>query len=645
MATAARAAIEITGQDKTGPAFKSVNDKFGGLSRQVAGVGSAFRALQGAFVVGLGASITRQALDAADAYANITARLKLASGSTQEFATAQREVFAISQRSGTALASTADLYGSLARNASALGASQADLLRVTETIGKSFQISGTSAGAASAAITQLGQAFASGVLRGDELNSVLEQSPRLARAIADGLGVPIGRLRELGKTGQLTAEQVFGALRQAGADIDREFAQLPSTVERATQQASNSVLRFVGVLDKITGASSALSSGIASSAVSLDGISGALQRGERDARGYLDALLQLARNAPGIQGALLLIRRALPDVPAEVGGPAPLSLPPSLNDPRAGRSYVDPAEKALQAARLDFLSKFATRQEKLNATVAEYRQLLGRNFTADDEQRIRDAFKVGGTPRGPAREIGSALTSPANEQLVNFLRSEKSAYDDLADSVGRDLPVAVQTAEQEMRQAFLRSEKAFYDVDTASQTLNTSLEKNSTLAQDLGFTFSSAFEDAIVSGRRFSDVLKSIGQDILRILLRQNITGPLSAAIGSFDFSSILPSFAVGTPYVPRDMVAQIHKGERIVTAEDNRRGAMGTPVQVNVKVETQPGQTAEVQQRQTAGGVDVLVRMVRQVLRDDVNAKGPISRDFAGVFGLNRAAGAARRG
>jgi hypothetical protein len=144
-------------------------------------------------------------------------------------------------------------------------------------------------------------------------------------------------------------------------------------------------------------------------------------------------------------------------------------------------------------------------------------------------------------------------------------------------------------------------------------------------------------------------VLSGLGQDIIRILLRRNVTDPLANAIGSADFGSIfssifsnLPSFDVGTDYVPRDMVAKVHKGERIIPAAQNGGSAMR--VVNNIKVETLPGETAQVSQRQNGNINDVLVRIVRQTMRDDVANKGPISRDLAGTFGLNRASGAPRR-
>lgn len=99
--------------------------------------------------------------------------------------------------------------------------------------------------------------------------------------------------------------------------------------------------------------------------------------------------------------------------------------------------------------------------------------------------------------------------------------------------------------------------------------------KTKTFAEEMGLAFTSAFEDAVVGGQNFSQVLKGLQQDILRIVVRKTVTEPLGGFFSGL-ISSFLPSFAVGTPYVPNDMVAMIHKGERIVPAAQNRAGFGG---------------------------------------------------------------------
>ncbi|MCR5865220.1 tape measure protein [Aquincola sp. J276] len=183
-------------------------------------------ALAGLSVAALG----REFIQAADAMTNLNARLALVATGYANFQRAQREVIAIAQETRTGLGQTADLFTSLSRSTEALGVSQSDVLGVTRTINQALVVSGANAESAAAALVQLGQGFASGTLRGEELNSVLEQAPRLARAIADGMGVTVGQLRDLGKAGKLTAEQVFQAIQKGGAAINSEFERMPLTV-------------------------------------------------------------------------------------------------------------------------------------------------------------------------------------------------------------------------------------------------------------------------------------------------------------------------------------------------------------------------------------------------------------------------------
>lgn len=250
-----------------GRAEKSAND-----------LGQALRSMKALFAGVIGADVVRRFVETADAYNSMNARLALVTRSTREFTAAQKALFDISQNTRVGLEQTTDLFGSLSRSTESLGVSQEQVLRVTETINKALVVSGTSAQGAQAALVQLGQGFAAGALRGEELNSVLEQAPRLARAIADGLGVPLGKLRELGQQGKLTGEQVFTALTKSAEGINKEFARMPVTVAQATTQAANSWTVLVGAIDEATGATQALAQVTQESATFLGQLADEIKR-------------------------------------------------------------------------------------------------------------------------------------------------------------------------------------------------------------------------------------------------------------------------------------------------------------------------------------------------------------------------------
>lgn len=128
------------------------------------------------------------------------------------------------------LTATGDLYARLTKIGQEMKWPQEQALALTETINKATQVGGGSAAANEAAITQLNQALGSGVLRGDEFNSMMEQSPRLTQALADGLGVTTGKLREMAGEGQLTTDVVTKALLSQSEVISAEFAKFPTTI-------------------------------------------------------------------------------------------------------------------------------------------------------------------------------------------------------------------------------------------------------------------------------------------------------------------------------------------------------------------------------------------------------------------------------
>ncbi|UXB39334.1 tape measure protein [Stenotrophomonas maltophilia] len=204
----------------------------------------------------------KAAIGKADEWTNLNNRLRLVTQGQAQFAAAQADVIRIAGAARQPLGATAELYQRIAMNQEALGLSGRDLARVVETISKTMVISGTSAAGADAALVQLGQAFASGTLRGEELNSVLEQAPALAQAIAKGLNVPIGKLRELGAAGKLSSQQVINALQSQAGAVDEAFGKMDPTVGQAMTLFNNNLQVMIGRADEATGASKALAAGI-----------------------------------------------------------------------------------------------------------------------------------------------------------------------------------------------------------------------------------------------------------------------------------------------------------------------------------------------------------------------------------------------
>ncbi|MFZ5375094.1 MAG: tape measure protein [Campylobacterota bacterium] len=255
----------------TSDAAKSVDN----LSERIGFMGHAYVGFQ-AVMAGSSymSDLTRDAIAQADTWNLLEGRLRLVTDSTQQLVSVQADLFDIAQESRTSFESNADLYARIARATQDMNKSQYETLDVTEAISKSFIVSGAAAESAKAAVIQLGQGFASGVLRGEELNSVLEQAPRLAEAIAEGMGVTVGQLKTLGEDGKLTAEKVYEAILTQKSAIEEEFNQMPKTVGQSLVVLTNQIGLTIHEFDQMHGVTVGIASAISDVTVVLSEHSG-----------------------------------------------------------------------------------------------------------------------------------------------------------------------------------------------------------------------------------------------------------------------------------------------------------------------------------------------------------------------------------
>ena len=256
-----RATDELKNLEKQGSRAENATNRLTKSSKSLAGALTSLPSILTAITASLG---IRQFVQYADAMTQVESKLKLVTNSTSQLLSAQQDLFEIAQLSRVSFTDTVDLYSRMARSTKELNISQSDLLGITSTINKALIVSGSSAESANAALIQLGQGFASGTLRGEELNSVMEQTPRLAQAIAEGMGISVGQLRALGAEGKLTAEAVVNALKTQAEAVDSEFKNMGTTVDQSMIQVTNAMSNIIGNIDDATGATTRLSSGLTS---------------------------------------------------------------------------------------------------------------------------------------------------------------------------------------------------------------------------------------------------------------------------------------------------------------------------------------------------------------------------------------------
>ena len=151
-----------------------------------------------------------------------------------------------------------DLYALLLRVSPNVAATELEVARATDIVAKSLKAGGASAQEQTAALIQLGQAIGSGFLQGDELRSLRENAPLLAKAIAEEFGVTIGELMELGAEGKITSDRVFKAILKGGADIEAAFNATQSTIKDAFTRINNEFTAYIGTAGVATGATQGL---------------------------------------------------------------------------------------------------------------------------------------------------------------------------------------------------------------------------------------------------------------------------------------------------------------------------------------------------------------------------------------------------
>ncbi len=182
-----------------------------------------------------------------DEYAKITGLLRNATDSQEEFNSALELSKQIAESTRASLTGTVETFSALDRVTQGTGRSQLELFKILETINKSIALTSPNAQGAADALTQFGQALGSDFKAGaQELNSILDQAPGLAEAVARGLGVPTTALKEMGEQGELSTQKVLDALQKVADDVETRFQKIPKTVSGTLQLIKNDLLVTFG---------------------------------------------------------------------------------------------------------------------------------------------------------------------------------------------------------------------------------------------------------------------------------------------------------------------------------------------------------------------------------------------------------------
>lgn len=228
----------------------------------------------------LGMQSVKWLANTSDQLTQTNARLKMMTGSAEAAAEANDQIYAAAMRSRGAYADMADTVAKLGTLAPNAFTDTGEIIAFAEQLQKQMALSGTSTQSAQAAMLQLTQGLASGVLRGEELNSILEQTPMIAQTIAEYMGVTTGEMRELASEGAVNAEVVKNAMLGAAEETNAAFEQMPMTWSQVWTSVQNIALRalnpiltginwlannfdaLIPVLAAVTGGAIALAAGL-----------------------------------------------------------------------------------------------------------------------------------------------------------------------------------------------------------------------------------------------------------------------------------------------------------------------------------------------------------------------------------------------
>lgn len=376
----------------------------------------------------------------ADEAANVRNRIRDVTGSVEEFNKVQSQLRDIANDSRQSLSATAELFARVKRATGDLLQTNEEVADVVETLNKAFAVSGASAQEASNAIIQLSQGLQSGVLRGDEFNSVAEQAPVILKAVEVQTGKTRAEIRELAADGKITSELLIKSIQNYASEVDRRFNQAEQTISQAFTISRNNVLAYISDLDEATGASETFGNGLINLTSNLDELTDAL---------VALTALATARYIPAIYAAvaakIALTKATLTATPAVTGLSAAMgvqaarastatiatnALAASARGVRAALGFLA-GPKGLILLAVGALAHFATKsddaEEATEGLNSELDEAIRKYKLLDEVARASEIDKITVKEveaRGKLAEINRKLAE-SEEEMKRALSSQR----------------------------------------------------------------------------------------------------------------------------------------------------------------------------------------------------------------------------
>lgn len=421
---AARVRQTLRGFEADAKSLERAKGSVGGISTELAGLQAlAARALP---VAALGVA-TREFVQIADAYSSMTARLKLATRATGDFEQVQQALRKAADETRAPLQDTVNLYSQIAPSLQGILSSE-EIIGFITTVNQAIALSGATGEQAGRGLFQFSQALSGGILRAEELNGVLEQTPALADAIAEGLGVTRGQLRKLVMEGEVTTERLVQAVRNVSGRVASDFKGLPVTVGQAFILLNNSIATFVGELDKGTGVTAGMANAIISVGSGID----ALSNSKETLKGFTDVLINgfdLGARVFRVFGTAIAVTAAVLErlISLDVKGAFDTykqgwkDIGAIFRDPLASKKADEQKPRREADARLEIQRKLANEIEKLEKLKAVAAGKASADTLKNEQQVAEERNKI------------------ARDAMNDRLRAEESTADKLRDLYAKSL--------------------------------------------------------------------------------------------------------------------------------------------------------------------------------------------------------------
>ncbi|MEO0343014.1 MAG: tape measure protein [Pseudomonadota bacterium] len=650
---------QIAGFEKnTNSRLKKVNRNFSRLGRELtAGIGGPLRAIPGpagiaaAALAGIGVAAVSAAKQGERLFL-VEKRIQAITGSAERAEFSLAAIVQVAQETGTGIDTVAGAFSRYTLAAQEIGATTQDVETLTQTILQLGAVGGGTQQELASGAQQLAQSLAKGVLNGDELRSVMENIPLVAKAIADGLGVGIGQLKDMGAAGELTSKQVFDALLGGADDANRKFETLPPTIQRASVRMANGFNVFLAKINETTGASRILAGVIDGIADKLDRLNlrGTAAR-IADLQDSVDQdTAQLLGDGPNFRKG----ERALVEERLEKNRILLESLiskekerADNQDDYERARDLGSQREKAAveEIAKLQEIEDkrafdaLGEREKFIKRGQEAFRSGLSQNLSDSqvqkllkaNEQLLGEQFDASKSPKVSGG--GTSTSSPSETNDLFAKTDQLIARIGIEGSELRKLQVQQELLNEARRQGLDLNKSYNGSSETLSEEISrqaqavANLEKQYEQAQKQSEFFNSSFEsfqdgllDAAISGEKLSGVLKDLAIDIAKAALQAALfgSGPLGGGGGVLNslgggVSSLFAGFFANGGQIPRGQFGVVGEaGPEIVTGPANvtpiRGNQSGGNVTIDIRTEEGPLFTQRVQ-AESAGVAAAVVR------------------------------------